>query len=799
MLRGFEMDVKVLRVLEYDKIIEKLKDRASSQLGKDLASELVPLTDITRVKMEQKETTDALTCILRKGSPPLGGIHDVRSYIRRSQAGGMLNPGELLKIADVLRVSRRLKGYLTQDKMELSETNTIWELCNSLNSNKTLEDRLNQSVESEEALSDYASPALASIRRNIRSKQDSIKTKLSQIIHSTQNKKYMQDAVVTLRGDRYVVPVKQEYRNQIPGLVHDMSSSGATLFVEPMAVVEANNEIRQLRSKEEQEVERILMELSGEVAAIGDMMKANVELLARIDFAFAKARFSLDIKGVEPVINTEHRIVIKKGRHPLIDPKVVVPIDIELGSSFSTMVITGPNTGGKTVTLKTTGLFVLMSQAGLHIPAADNSEIGIFQEVFADIGDEQSIEQSLSTFSSHMTNIVHILKAINEDSLVLFDELGAGTDPTEGAALATAILDTLNKRGIRTMATTHYSELKLYAMSTEGVQNACCEFNVETLRPTYRLLVGIPGRSNAFAISKRLGLGDDIISEAQNFLSGEDIQFEELLSDIQQNRLVTEKEREEAEREKREIEQLKEKSREEKVKIENEKQSIINQARQEAKRVLMEARREADELMERLKELEKAHRQMIENQEMMAVKQSINQKIDALDHHLTETVLPRKGFAKPPKNLKPGDTVMILNLNQKGTVLDAPDKDGQVQIQAGIMKIKMHITQLRAVDEQKDLVETIQNTRVTGVKTGNVKLELDIRGHNIEEAMVKVDKYIDDAVIAGLHEVSIIHGKGTGALRKGIQAFLKTHAHVVSFRIGKYGEGESGVTVVTLG
>lgn len=792
------MTDKVLRVLEYDKIIEKLAERASSQLGKDMASALLPLTNIEQVKAQQKETTDAVTCILRKGSPPLGGIHDIRSYIRRAETGGMLNPGELLKIADVLRASRRLKGYLTEDRMEIEQTNAIAELCFGLGTNRALEERLTQSIESEDTLSDFASPQLAAIRRSIRRAQDSIKEKLNQIIHSATNKKYMQDAVVTLRGDRYVIPVKQEFRNQIPGLVHDMSSSGATIFIEPMAVVEANNEIRQLRSKEEAEVERILLELTGEVAAIGNMLAQNMSLLAKIDFAFAKARFSLDIKGVEPVLNLERRIVIKKGRHPLIDPKVVVPIDVSLGDTFSTMVITGPNTGGKTVTLKTTGLFVLMSQAGLHIPAAERSEMGIFQKVFADIGDEQSIEQSLSTFSSHMTNIVQILKGVDEDSLVLFDELGAGTDPTEGAALATAILDKLTKREIRTMATTHYSELKLYAMSTPGVQNACCEFDVETLRPTYRLLVGIPGKSNAFAISKRLGLGDDIIAEARNFLKGEDIQFEELLSDIQKNRIAAEKDREQAESYKREIETLKEKYEEEKRRIENEKQSILNQARQEARKVLLEAKREADEIMERLKELEKTHRQMIQDRDLMEVKQTIRQRVDALEHQLAESVMPRVGYSKPPENLKAGDSVMILNLNRKGTVLEPPDKDGQVQVQAGIMKIKVHLTQLRLVDEQKEIVDTIQSARITGVKSSSVKLELDIRGHNIEEAIVKVDKYIDEAVIAGLHEVSIIHGKGTGALRKGVQDFLKNHAHVESFRLGKYGEGETGVTVVKL-
>ena len=792
------MNEKVLRVLEYDKIIEKLIERASSALGKGLAGALRPYTDIDLVNNSQKETTDAVNCILRKGTPPLGGIHDIRNIIKRAEAGGMLNPGDLMKVGDVLRASRNLKGYLSRDKMEIDDTNNILLLCSSLGVNKTLEERLEQAIESEDSLSDYASPQLASIRRNIRRTQDSIKDRLSSIIRSEQNKKYMQDAVVTLRGDRYVVPVKQEHRNQIPGLVHDMSSSGATLFIEPMAVVEANNEIKQLRNKEAQEIERILMMLTGEVADIAALLSENVVLLARIDFAFAKARLSLDLKGVEPVMNSLGRIIIKRGRHPLIDPKSVVPIDLDLGDTFSTLVITGPNTGGKTVTLKTTGLFVLMAQAGLHIPAAENSEISVFREVFADIGDEQSIEQSLSTFSSHMTNIVDILKRLDNDSLVLFDELGAGTDPTEGAALATAILDTLTERKIRTMATTHYSELKLYAMTTEGVQNACCEFDVETLRPTYRLLIGVPGRSNAFAISKRLGLTDEIIERARYFLKGEDIKFEELLSDIQKNRTEAEKERDLAERARNDIERIKAVSLEAKKKTENERETIMNQARQEARKILLDAKRESDEIMERLKELEKNHKQVIQEHEMIAVKQSLRQKVDDLEQQLAQTVLPRKGYAKPPKNLKPGDTVMIYNLNKKGTVLDTPDKEGQVQIQAGIIKVKIHISQLRLLDEQQEVVSSIETSRATGIKTSNIRSEIDVRGENIEEATGKLDKYIDEAVIAGLHEVSIIHGKGTGALRKGIHDFLKPHAHVASFRLGKYGEGETGVTVVTL-
>jgi DNA mismatch repair protein MutS2 len=792
------MNDRAIKVLEYEKIIKKLKDRASSMLGKGLAGQLKPFTNYEEVIQAQSETTDAVTCILRKGSPPLGGIHEIRSFIRRAQTGGMLNPGELLMIADVLRASRKLKGYISQDKVELNDTNHIYILCSNLGTNKALEDRLNQSIESEDRLSDYASSALASIRRNIRRTQDSIKDKLNSIIRSSQNKKYMQDAVVTLRGDRYVIPVKQEYRSQFPGLVHDMSSSGATLFVEPMAVVEANNEIRQLQNKEEQEVERILLELTGEVANIGDMLLENVQLLGQIDFAFAKARLSLDMDAVEPVINKERRIVIKKGRHPLIDPKEVVAVDISLGEDFSTMVITGPNTGGKTVTLKTTGLFVLMAQAGLHIPAAERSEMCVFHKVFADIGDEQSIEQSLSTFSSHMKNIVSILKEVDDNSLVLFDELGAGTDPTEGAALATAILERLTNQGIRTMATTHYSELKLYAMTTPGVQNACCEFDVETLRPTYRLLVGIPGKSNAFAISKRLGLDEGIIEEAKNLLTGEDIQFEEVLSDIEKKRIETERELEHASRAKQEIERIKEASRMQKNRLENEKNKILDQARKEARNILLDARREADEIMERLRELEKAQQQSILDTEIMQLKHDMRQKINKLDERMAESVLPRKGYAKPPENLKAGDSVMIINLNRKGTILEAPDKDGNVLIQVGIMKVNMHITQLRLIDEQKELVDNIQITRVSGAKSSNVGLELDIRGCSIEEARERVNKYIDDATIAGLHEVTIIHGKGTGVLRRGVHEILKSNSHVKSFRLGKYGEGETGVTVVSI-
>jgi len=791
------MDQKALKVLEYDKIIKMLNERTASELGRSLTEALLPSTDMHEVEYRLKETTDAAAYLWRKGSPPFGGVHDVRPSLKRIELGATLGIPELLRIGDMLRCCRILKHYLTNDVPSEWEDNLALELGRQITPSKDVEEAISQAIISEEEISDHASPALAAIRRSIRQKQDSIKDKLNAIIRSAELKKYMQDAVVTMRGDRYVIPIKQEYKALVPGLIHDMSASGATVFIEPLSVVEINNEIKALLIREQQEIERILAELTGKVAEIKDLLKANVDIVARLDFMFAKAKLSRDLDCVCPKLSASRVIKILQGRHPLLDRKRVVPIDVELGYDFSTLVITGPNTGGKTVTLKTVGLFVLMLQAGLHLPVREGSEFGLFGSVFADIGDEQSIEQSLSTFSSHMKNIVRILAEADESSLVLFDELGAGTDPTEGAALAIAILEGLTQRGIRTVATTHYSELKIFAMTRERVQNACCEFDVETLRPTYRLLVGVPGKSNAFAISEKLGLGKDVIERAKGYLTQDNLRFEDVLSDIEKNRIESRREREQAEALRRQVEALRQETEKEKQKIARERDQIIAKAKEEARALVREARREAEELLERLKTLEKKgiEQSMKELQEARAGVR----RLDHLEASYADDFGVRPVFAEPPKDLKPGESVMLLNLNQKATVLEEPDGDGQVLVQAGIMKIKVHVSQLSRVDEQKHTLEKMQHVRMAGVKASPIGLELDLRGLNVEEALDRVDKYLDDAVIAGLHEVTLIHGKGTGALRRAISEHLRRHQHVTSFRLGKYGEGETGVTIVRLG
>lgn len=790
------MNDRALRVLEFDKIRKMLSEKTASSLGRVFADELVPVSDYYQVESMLKETSDALVYLWRKGSAPFGGLHDIRGSVKRVEIGAILNMGELLKIADVLRCSRIMKQYLTNDVPGEWEGNSALSLGWQIQGSRQVEDAITSAIINEEEMSDHASPELFSIRKAIRQKQDSIKDRLASIIRSADYKKIMQDAVVTLRDGRYVIPVKQEYKSQVPGLIHDISSSGATVFIEPLAVVEANNEIKSLLIREQREIERILAELSAMVAEIRDELATNLEILAKLDFMFAKAKFARDMDAICPKLVNERKIRIRQGRHPLLDRHKVVPIDIELGYDFSTLVITGPNTGGKTVTLKTVGLFVLMLQAGLHVPVKEGSEFGIFRDVFADIGDEQSIEQSLSTFSSHMKNIVTILKEADEESLTLFDELGAGTDPTEGAALAMAILEYFTKRQICTMATTHYSELKIYAMTTPRVQNACCEFDVDTLRPTYRLLVGIPGKSNAFAISSKLGLDPYIIHRAKEFLSKDNIQFEDVLSDIEKNRTQTEKEMDAVRNLKNEIERLKEEIQKEKERVSKEKTGIIAKAREEARSIVLNARYEAEELLEKLKDLVKQGAAV--NDKMLQEARTGVRRLDNLEGGFVESYEVEEN-EDAPQDLKPGETVMMINLNQRATVLDAPDADGQVLVQAGIMKVKVNINQLKRVDEQKESLDKMQRVRVKGVKASDIKLELDIRGLNVEEALERVDKYIDDAVIAGLHEVTLIHGKGTGTLRKAIHDHLRGNTHVVSYRLGQYGEGETGVTVVELG
>lgn len=791
------MNEKTLRVLEFEKIIDKLKALTASELGRELVEELAPQTDFSTVEKLLAETNDGVSCIVRRGSPPMGGIHDIRHSLVRLDKGGILNPGELLKLAGVLRAARRLKGYVN-DKLDENRTNTVYELIACLESNQRLEQKIDQCIISEEEIADNASPALNTIRRQIKEQQASIKNKLNDLIHATKYQKYIQESVVTLRGDRYVIPVKQEHRNDIPGLIHDASSSGATLFIEPIAVVEANNNIRQLKLKEEAEIERILAELSQDASLILPQLNSNMSIMARLDFIFAKARLATDYNCVCPKMNETGRILIKKGRHPLLDPKTVVPIDFWIGERFSSLIVTGPNTGGKTVSLKTVGLFTLMVQSGLLVPANEGTEMSVFRKVYADIGDEQSIEQSLSTFSSHMKNIVEILKQVDDKSLVLFDELGAGTDPTEGAALAMAILECLHQTGTTTLATTHYSELKVYAISTAEVENASCEFDVETLRPTYKLLIGVPGKSNAFAISKRLGLTDDIIERSKEFLSQEDIRFEDILLSIEKNRSEAEKEKMRAESYRLEAERLKKDLEEQKSRLAAQKENELRKAREEARRILTDSKRQAEELVSEMKRLAKEQEEAEVRRQTEELRQRLNKSIGSLDESLAEAIMPKQGYVKPPKNLKPGDSVLIVNLNQRGTALSAPDKNGEVQVQAGIIKINVHISNLKLVDEQKQQLQRTGMGKIGVSKARDMKTEIDLRGMLLDEAIDAVDKYLDDASIAGMGEVTLIHGKGTGALRAGLQQHLKHNPHVKSFRLGKLGEGETGVTVVEM-
>ncbi len=792
------MDKKTFKILEFDKIVNKLVDKASSGLGKEIAVDLYPVNDPSRVKELLLETSDGVSYIISRGSPPMGGLHDIRDCLKRAEIGSVLNPGELMRIGDTLRAAENLKKYKKEARNPENDANIVTGLISGLVLNKKIEEKIKYSILSEEEVADGASPALLKIRRQIKSEQISIKDKLDGIIRSSKYQKFMQDSIVTMRQDRYVVPVKQEYRNEIPGLVHDSSSSGATIFVEPMAVVEANNKIKQFQIKENEEIERILLELTNDVVSILDVLVSNLSIMARLDFIFAKAKLSIQYNCTSPMINSDGEIEIKKGRHPLIDEKEVVPIDLWIGKDFKTLVITGPNTGGKTVTLKTVGLFTLMTQAGLHIPANDGTRMSIFENIFADIGDEQSIEQSLSTFSSHMKNIVNVLKKTDDKSLVLFDELGAGTDPTEGAALAMSILECLHQIGSISLATTHYSELKVYAFSTKGVENACCEFDVQTLKPTYKLLIGVPGRSNAFAISKRLGLDSSIIERAKEFLSGEEIKFEDMLLSIEKNRADVMKEKLDAQIIRIEIENLKNEIEVQKNKMESQKETLLKEARFEAKKIVSAAKEEVDELIKTIRDAQNEEDSKIRNKTIEDVRIKLKSKVKDAESSLTDSIMPKKGINKLSRDLKNGDSVLILNLDKKGTVIVPKDGNDEVMVQVGIMKINVHVSNLQLVDEQKKETEKLITRRMGAVKSGSISVELDVRGLLLDEAINSVDKYLDDVVMSGLNEVTIIHGKGTGVLRSGIQKFLKTNKHVKSFRLGSFGEGDNGVTIVEM-
>lgn len=791
------MNEKTLRVLEFDKIVEKVSEKAESQLGKAIIKELKPERELEKVKYLQQETREAFQLLVRKGAPPLYGIEDINRELKLAEIGGTLSPANLLKVADMLRCSRNLKAYLKEAKSEgITNYPIIQELIDNLRVFKDIEDEIENAIINEDEISDNASPTLRNIRRQIVSKNDAIRDRLNSIINSEKYRRYLQDTIITVREGRFVVPIKQENKRHFKGIIHDQSSSGATIFVEPLAVVELNNELRELHIKERKEIERILKELTGLVKEKAEYIRNNQKILQRLDYIFAKGKYALEIDGTEPLLNKEGYIDIKKGRHPLLDPKTVVPIDIYLGKDFNTLVITGPNTGGKTVTLKTVGLLTLMAQAGLFIPANSDSQIAVFDKVFADIGDEQSIEQSLSTFSSHMTNIVNIFKELEQNSLVLFDELGAGTDPTEGAALAMSILDYLLKKNIRTVATTHYSQLKIYALTTEGVKNASVEFDVETLSPTYRLLIGVPGKSNAFEISSRLGLPNHIIDYARSLVSKESVEFEGILKAIDKDRKIAEENRAEAEKLKAEVEKLKIELEKEKEKAKERREKIITEAKEEARKILRTAKEEADGIIKELKEIS----QQIEKdriRELQRAQDKLRGSLSEIESSLAEDILNVKADEKI-KDLKVGETVYILSLQQKGTVLELPDEEGNVLVQVGIMKVKVHISTLKRAKASEEEKAQTSTKKIIKSKASNIKNEIDLRGKTLDEAMLELDKYIDDAFIAGIKQAYIIHGKGTGVLREGIRAYIKKHRHVKSFRTGNYNEGGTGVTVIEL-
>mgnify|MGYP002542433799 CR=1 FL=1 len=791
------MNTKALITLEYDKIIKKLETFASSTMGKKLCKDLLPSSDYEEILSAQTETKDALTRLYKTGYLSFQGLSDIRPHLRLLEIDSTLNQKELLEIARLLSITAQAVEYGdTED--EVLAYDSLNSYFGELDPLEFLYQRITQCILSEDEISDDASSALKDIRREIKQTNISIHNKLTSVINSQNNKTMLQDALITVRNGRYCVPVKTEYRNAFPGMIHDQSSSGSTLFIEPMAVVQLNNHLKELDIKEKMEIEKILQSLSAQAASCSRELEENQKILTKLDFIFAKASLALDLNATKPVFNTDHYIQIRKGRHPLLPSKKVVPIDIHLGKDFDLLVITGPNTGGKTVSLKTIGLFTLMGQAGLHIPALDRSELSIFTEVFADIGDEQSIEQSLSTFSSHMTSIVSILQKADADSLCLFDELGAGTDPTEGAALAIAVLNYLHERGIRTVATTHYSELKVYALSTDFVENACCEFNVDTLSPTYRLLIGVPGKSNAFAISKKLGLPDHIIEAATAQIGTQDKSFEDLLSDLEESRITIEKERREIASYKEEIKALREKLQQKNEKIDMAKDRILREANEQAREILQDAKETADETIRifqkagpnvSLKTLEK---------EREKLRGEIGKKNDKL---ALKTAPTRSGKKVRAEDLKLGDTVKILSMGLVGTVSTLPDHKGNLFVQCGIMRSQANVKDLAygeaKAEPEKPVLQRSHTGSVKMSKSMHVSAEINLLGKTVDEALAELDKYLDDAYLAHLPSVRVVHGKGTGALRSAVQSHLKRIKYVKSYRLGEYGEGDAGVTIVT--
>lgn len=787
------MDKKSLEVLEFDKIRAALLNEAVTQSAKTRIEGLLPECDKYMVEKMQQETAEAESLAIKKGSPPISPIGEIKGSVMRAEAGGTLTPGELLNCAHTLRIAGDIASYIDEEDFD-AKYPSLAEICLGLFTDKRTSVKIISAIISEEEIADDASPELMNIRRRVKSLGASIRETLSNMIKSPRYGAALQDAIVTMRGDRYVVPVKSENRSAVPGIVHDSSASGQTVFIEPMAVVEINNKIREQMQKEKEEIERILAYFSSLIAEDAAGLRRDSDIVTALDFAFAKAKLSIKMNAVRPEINDDGITDIKKGRHPLIDKKKVVPTDIYLGESFDTLVITGPNTGGKTVALKTLGLMTLMAEAGLHIPAGVGSKISVFENVFADIGDEQSIEQSLSTFSAHMVNIVRILKEASYSSLVLFDELGAGTDPIEGAALAVAILERMKEIGAKTAATTHYSEIKLYALETDRVENAACEFDVTTLRPTYRLLIGVPGKSNAFAISKRLGLEDDIIDHAKRLVDGESTKFEDVISSLEETRKIAEIEREEAEAARIVTEAEKERAEKERASIEKQKENILRDARRDAKRIYEQAKREADEIIKEMRNLSKN----AQSGDLEKERQKIKKGLEGVEEKLSDEVFKPKNPPIDPKQLLLGQSVLVTSMNSKGQVLSLPDKNGNLTVQVGILKINVNISALRLVKEEKPAKKKSGVASVVTGKSISISPEIDLRGQMVDEALINLDKYLDDAVLSGLTEVRIIHGKGTGALRSAVQDFLRRYSHVASFRMGAFGEGDSGVTIAEI-
>lgn len=789
------MNQKALTSLEYYKIIDRLTEKASSPMGRELCRRLLPSANIEEIRLMQVQTRDALTRLFQKGSVSFGGVKDVRSSLKRLEIGSALGIQEILSICALLENTSRVKAYSRNDRSD-APSDSLDAMFQQLSPLTPLSAEIRRCILSEDEISDDASPALRQIRRNMKITNDRIHTQLSGLV-SGSARTYLQDAVITMRNGRYCIPVKAEYKGQVPGMIHDQSSTGSTLFIEPMAVVKLNNDMRELELQEEKEIEVILADLSQQIAMEQEAIALDFTLMVQLDFIFARAALAMEMNGTEPIFNEEGRVLLKKARHPLIPKKQVVPIDIRLGDSFDLLIITGPNTGGKTVSLKTVGLLTLMGQAGLHIPALDRSELSLFHEIYADIGDEQSIEQSLSTFSSHMTNIVSFLEKADSRSLVLFDELGAGTDPTEGAALAISILSYLHEKGVRTMATTHYSELKVYALSAPGVENACCEFNVETLRPTYRLLIGIPGKSNAFAISSKLGLSDDIIQRAREQISEQDESFEDVLSSLEENRVTLENERLEIQKYKQEIQDLKSQLETRQEKLEAQRDKILKKANEEAHKVLEEAKEYADQTMKLFHKFQKNN---VDTSAVERERQELRRRMNKAESKMAEKNKPQKPSKElTAKDIHPGDSVKVLSMNLKGTVGSRPDSKGYLFVQMGIIRSKVHLSDLELVDEPVITTPSLQKTgagKIRMSKSSSISTEINLLGRTVDEAIAELDKYLDDAYIAHLKSVRVVHGKGTGALRKGIHDYLRRQKHVASFRLGEFGEGDAGVTIV---